>query len=269
MTEKKTVKSCKNCTISEVWVQITGMPQELDPTNPYPLFHNLKKHLEKEHSLQCGVSDKNKPVLLNIQSGSRQMSICPPFWNGEMKWEKDGKTQILRTGHQFFAFHSLFNKSNSYTNYEYSFEKNLKEIMQFITSDDIFKSLQVIVRYINTIEMPKRDDGSFDMNKYLNISFAHRLSNPVLTSQFNYEFKSSTNNGIIGVNTAFRGNASNNCITSVVQTTGVTPLESQIPLNDQLMFKKVKSIKDELKDIFFDIMTDKTKNEIMGVQYEQ
>ena len=82
-------------------------------------------------------------------------------------------------------------------------------------------------------------------------------------------FKSFNNNGIIGVNTAFRGNASNNCITSVVRTTGVTPLENQIPLNDQLMFKKVKSIKDELKDIFFDIMTDKTKNEIMEVQYEQ
>ena len=268
MTEKKTVKSCKNCTISEIWMQVTGMPKELNPANPYPSFYNLRKSLEKKYKLQCGVTDKNKPVLFNIKPGSHQMSLCPSFWNGEIRWEKDGKAYILRTGHQFFAFHSLF-KYRPYTNYEYSFETKLKEIIAFINSDDIFKAVQIIVRYINTIEIPKKEDGSFDIDKYLNISFSNRLNHPILTSQFNYEFKSFKHNGVIGVNTAFKENRVTDCITSVVQTTGVILLENQISLNDQMVFKEIKSIKDELRKYFFDLVTDKTKNEIMEVQYEQ
>ncbi len=274
----KTVISCKNCTITEVWVQITGMPKELDPTNPYPLFRNLragleKKYLEKKYEVQYGLTDKNRPVLINVAPGSSQISVCPPFWNGEIRLNKNGKIKIIRTGHQFFAFHSLFDRNNPYVSYASSFERYLKEIIDNINSSNIFETLQIIVRYINTIVMPKQPNGSFDMEKYMNINFAYRMNNPtIMTSQFNCEFRSNKNN-IIGINTHFqeeiRENSSTNSILSIVRTTGVASLENLVMLNDLIIFEKIKSIKDKLKDTFFEIMTDETKNKIMGVQYEQ
>ena len=263
----KTVKSCKNCTISEVWVQITGMPRELDLTHPYPLFHNLQKHLRKDgRNLQCGIS-RNSPVLFNIQSGKHNVSICPPFWNGEIKWEENNYKKIIRTGHQFFALHSIFSKQSSYVDYESSFATTLKKILGCIENENSFKAVQVIVRYINTIEVPKSADGKFNIGSYLNTNFSYHLNNPVLASHFNYDLQSSyKQNRVIGVNTVIRGHKNNSVISSV-QTTGVASLEKQIELNDAAIYEEIKSIKEELKEVFFDVMTDKTKTEIMEVQY--
>ena len=58
-----------------------------------------------------------------------------------------------------------------------------------------------------------------------------------------------------------------NEILNIIQTTGVSPLEQKINLNDTVIFDEIKSIKEELKDVFFNSITDTTKNEIMGVQY--
>ena len=44
-------------------------------------------------------------------------------------------------------------------------------------------------------------------------------------------------------------------------------MEKQIELNDVAIYEEIKSIKEELKEVFFDVMTDKTKTEIMEVQY--
>ena len=265
----KTVKSCKNCTISEVWVQITGMPKELYLANPYPLFENLKESLKNEghDELQCGISDKNKPVLINIKSGPHNVSIYPPFWNGEIRWIEDNRKRIIRTGHQFFAMHSLFNKQNPYISYDRSFEKTFKKVIGYIKDKSSFKAVQIIVRYINTMEVPKESDGKFNIGKYLNTNFSYHLNNPVLKSHFNYEFKSShKENRVIGVNTVITGNKNNNII-SAVHTTGVDTLEKSAELNDARIYDKIKSIKEELKEVFFDIMSETTKNEIMEVQY--
>ncbi len=267
MSINKIVKSCKNCTINEVWVQITGMPSALDQTNPYPLFSDLKKNLEKDYQLQCGITDKNKPVLLGIQSGVHNVSICPPFWNGQIKWEEGKQTKIIRTGHQFFALHSLFDETNPYISYESSFEETLKNIMTYIKVDNSFKAVQIIIRYVNTLEFQKNERGQFDMGKYLNVNFSYNLKNAVLTSHFNCDFQSlSKPNRIIGISTAIRGNKTNS-VTSIVQTTGVNPLENSILLNDGQIFDEIKSVKEELKTVFFEIMTEHTKNEIMEVRY--
>ena len=263
----KTVRSCKNCTISEVWVQVTGLPRELDLTNPYPLFHNLQKHLNKDgRNLNCGIS-KDSPVLLNIQSGQHNVSICPPFWNGEIKWTENNYNKIIRTGHQFFALHSIFNKQSPYIDYESSFATTLKKVLGYIENENSFKAVQIIVRYINTMEIPKTADGKFNIGNYLKTNFSYHLNNPILASHFNYDLQSSyKKNRVIGVNTVIKGHKNNN-IVSAVQTTGIASLEKQIELNDTAIYGEIKSIKEELKEVFFDVMTDKTKNEIMEVQY--
>ncbi len=266
-TQKNTVKTCQNCTISEVWVQITGMPRELDLTNRHPLFRNLQRNLQKDgYNLNYGISD-NKPVLFNIQSGKHHVSICPPFWNGEIRWAENNHKKIIRTGHQFFALHSIFSKQFPYIDYESSFATTLRKVLRYIKHEDSFKVVQITVRYINRMEIPKTDDGKFNIGDYFNTNFSYRLKNPILGSHFNYDLQSSYDKDrVIGINTVIQGHKKGSVV-STIQTTGVTSLEQQVVLNDMVIDREIKSIKEELKEVFFDVMTHKTKNDIMEVQY--
>ena len=270
MINKKTVKSCKNCTITEVWVQIIGMPGEYknDPTNPYPLFKNLQAALSKKgHKLICNVKKVNNPVLLNIQSGSHKTSIVQPFWNGEIIWKENNQKKLLRVGHRFFTLHSLFEKNHPYVNYNDSFNKTLQTIINYIDDSNVFEAIQITVRYINTIIIKVEQERKFNVGKYFNINASYNLNKPLLNTNFNFEFQSSDKkNRIIGINTNIRGKSVNE-ILNIIQTTGVNPLEQTIKLNDPVIFDEVKSIKEELKDVFFSSMTDIIKNEIMEVQY--
>ena len=100
MTKKKTVKSCKNCTISEVWVQITGMPDRFNLARQYSLFNHLKQSLEKEnHKLKCGLREV-RPGFFNEQT----LEIYPPFWNGEIRWTENNHKKILRNRTSIFSF---------------------------------------------------------------------------------------------------------------------------------------------------------------------
>ena len=170
-------------------------------------------------------------------------------------------------GINFLLCIRFFNKQSSYIGYESSFAKTLKKVLRCIENENSFKAVQVTVRYINTMEIPKSTDGKFNIGNYLNTNFSYHLSNPVLASHFNYDLQSSyKQNRVIGVNTTVRGHKNNSVIFSV-QTTGVASLEKQIELNDVAIYEEIKSIKEELKEVFFDVMTDKTKTEIMEVQY--
>ena len=267
--QKKTVKNCKNCTITEVWVQITGMPGEIDPSNPYPLFHNLKESLTKEHSqLQCKMLPSSNPVLFNIQTGHHKVSISPPFWNGEIKWNENSQKKILRIGHHFFALHSIFDKNSPYVNYDSSFRITLEKIINYIRDLNIFEAIQITVRYVNTIEINNKQNGAFNIGKYFNTSLSSQVKKPLLNTNLNFAFASSDKkNRIIEISINIRGNPKTQGIINVVQTTGVNPLEQKIQLNDKNIFTKISSIREELKEVFFDTMTEETKNNIMEVQY--
>ena len=110
------------------------MPCEVkteDPTDPYPLFSNLKVSLEKgNYQLEGQILPRDNPVLFNIQTGQHKTSISPPFWNGEIEWIENSYKKIIRVGHQFFALHSLFDDKTPYINYNDSFSnyftKNVK-----------------------------------------------------------------------------------------------------------------------------------------------
>ena len=267
----KTVKSCKNCTISEVWVQITGMPGEdrTDLTNPYPLFTNLKDVLSKEHQLQYKIlPKKDSPVLFNIQTGPHKVSVFPPFWNGEIVWTEDNQKKILRVGHRFFAFHSLFDKNNPYVSYKTSFQKALQKIINQIDDSNIFEAIQIMVCYVNTIEISNKQNGSFNIGKYFNTNYSSQIQRPLLKTGFNFEFLSADRqNRVIGINANIAGNKANQSIINTIQTTGVNPLEKKTKLNSENVFNEIKSIKEELKEVFFDSMTEETKNNIMEVDY--
>ena len=270
--DKKTVKHCKNCTITEVWVQITGMPGERreDPANPYPLFNNLKQSLQKnQYKLQGKILPKSNPTLFDIQTGSHKVSISPPFWNGEISWIENNQKKVIRVGHRFFALHTLFNKNSPYINYENSFQNTLKKIINYIEDLNIFEVIQITVRYINTIEVNQIQGGTFDIGKYFNISVSSHLSKSFLSTNFNFEFTSSNKrNRIIGINTNIRGgDPRTRSIINTIQTTGVNPLEKRIRLNDEHIFDEIQSIREELKEVFFDTMTENTKSNIMEVKY--
>ena len=270
MTERKTVKTCKNCTISEVWVQITGMPDKINQTDPYPLFSNLKKCLEEKYELQCMLRNA-QPTLLNIQTGQHNINICPPFWNGEIRWTDNNSKKILRTGHQFMALHSLFNQETPYISYNESFQKILKETLSYIKTDRTFKAIEVRMQYINKIILKTESGGNFNIKDYFKAGFFLNLGYPLrfMNSNFHYEFNS-PNNNIIGMNTNIRANpsAQNNELISIIETTGVNLLKERVELSDEsTLLSKIQSIKQELKKIFFDTMTDNTKNNIMEVQY--
>jgi len=263
---EKIVKNCKNCTISEVWVQITGMPDKLDYTEPHSLFNNLKKSLEKKYQLQCGLR-KDHPILLNISTGQHKIAISPPFWNGEIIWTENNYKKILRVGHQFFALHSLFDENNPYMTYKDSFEDTLKKIMEYIEPSKAFDVIELKVRYINKIKLKTKSNGEFDIRDYFNAGFFYNLKSPLAIrySNFNYEFNS-PNNNVIGVNTIIRANNLKE-IVSTIETTGVSFLKKQTKLNDEFILKNIQSIKEELKVVFFDVMNDNTKDNIMEVQY--
>ncbi len=269
MANTKTVKSCKNCTISEVWVQITGMPNTRNLAQPYPLFEHLKQFLEKEnYKLQCGLRREHHPVLLNIQTQRHNMEICPPFWNGEIKWTENNHKKILRTGHQFLALHSLFNEKVPYINYASSFECTLKKIIQSISDNQAFETIELRMRYINTIKLKTQPNDSFNVRDYFKVGFFHDLGYPlsIRNSSFNYEYN--TPEGIIlGVNTSIRVTSLPDNLLAVVETTGVKELKEKIKLNTIDIINQLKLIKEKLKEIFFDIMTDKTKDDVMKVQY--
>ncbi|MDE0118528.1 MAG: TIGR04255 family protein [Bdellovibrionales bacterium] len=271
MIEKKTVKSCKNCTITEVWVQVLGMPSEYknDPTNPYPLFKNLQTALESDgHQLdKCTIKKTDNPVLLNIQTGPHKISISNPFWNGEIIWKENNQKKILRVGHKFFALHALFDQNHPYINYDDSFNKTLCKVINYIDSSNIFDAIQITVRYVNVMTIGVNQEKKFDVGQYFNTNVSYKLNKRLLNTNFNFEFASSDKrNRIIGINTIIRGTAMNKVL-NIVQTTGVSPLGQKTKLNDAIVFNEIKSIKEELKDVFFDTMTDTTKNKIMGVQY--
>lgn len=270
---KKTVKSCKNCTITEVWAQIIGMPGERkeDPTNPYPLFNNLKESLQKsQYQLQWKLLPKSDPTLFNIQTGHHTVPISPPFWNGEISWIEHNQKKVIRAGHRFFALHTLFNKNSPYINYKESFQNTLKKIIDYIEDLNIFEAIQITVRYVNTIEINQTQDGPFDIKNYFNTSVSSHLTSPLLSTNFNFEFTSPDNrNRIIGINTDIRrGNPTTHSITNTIQTTGVNQLEKKMKLNDECIFNEIQSIKEELKEVFFGSMTEATKNNIMEVKYE-
>ena len=266
----KTVKSCKNCTISEVWVQITGMPGEYraDPTTPYPLFTNLKDALEKEHQLQYKILPRNNPILFNIQTGHHKTAISPPFWNGEINWTEGGQGKILRVGHRFFAFHSVFNKNAPYTSYNDSFQTTLKRIINYLKDSNIFEAIQIIVCYANTIEISNKQNESFNIGKYFNANCSFQMQRPLLRTNFNFEFVSDRKkNRVIGINANIAGNQKNQSIINIIQTTGANPLDKKTKLNSESMFNEIISIKEELKEAFFESMTEETKNNIMEVEY--
>ena len=266
----KTVKSCKNCTISEVWVQITGMPGETDPANPYQLFNNLKESLQKKnHQLQCKLLPRNSPVLFNIQAGQHKTAISPPFWNGEIDWTDSNQRNMLRVGHRFFAFHSIFDKNSPYISYRSSFQETLKKIISFLKDTNIFEAIQITVCYVNRIEIDNKQNGSFDIGKYFNANCSFQVKKPLLRTNFNFEFISSKKqNRIIGINTNIKGNSQNQSIINTIQTIGVSPLEKKMKLNSASAFNEISSIREELKEAFFEAMTEETKNNIMGVKYE-
>ena len=271
MTQTKNVKSCKNCTISEVWVQIAGMPDKLNIVQPYPLFDHLKQFLEKEnYKLQCELR-KGHPVLLNIQTHKHNMEICPPFWNGEIRWTENNYKKILRAGHQFLALHSLFSRQIPYLNYKNSFEYTLEKIIKSINDNQSFETIELRMRYINTIKLKTQLNGSFNVRDYFKVGVFHDLSYslPIRNSSFNYEYD--TSNGIIlGVNITIAGNPSlpnTNNLLAIVETTGVKELKEKIKLNNTDILNQLKLIKEKLKGTFFDIMTDNTKDNIMEVQY--
>ena len=265
----KTVKSCKNCTISEVWVQITGMPDKLSPADPYSLFNSFKKALESKHQLQGGLR-KGRPVLLNIGTGQHDLDICPPFWNGEIRWIEEDQKQILRTGHQFFALHSLFNGQSSYNNYKQSFETAFQKIISYVEDDQAFEAAELKFRYVNTIGLQERSNGEFDLRDYFNAGFFYNLKHPIPIkhSNFSYEFNSKKSGIMIGINTSIKaGRADKSPLTATIETTGRDLLKRNIKLNDGKIIQKTKSIKEELKTVFFDFITENTKDNIMEVQY--
>ena len=239
MTEKKTVKSCKNCTISEVWVQITGMPKEnkTNPLNPYPLFKNLQSSLEKNgYQLQQGqLLPANDPVLVNIQSGSHNVSISPPFWNGEIIWSENNQKKVLRVGHQFFALHSIFNKNNPYVNYESSFKETLSRVMGYIKDVNVFEAVAITFRYVNTIEITQEQNEKFNMGEYFKTKFSCQLEKPLLSAQLNCEFISDKKNRVMSINTNTRGVPPARII-NTIKTTGVSSLESAVRFNDERVF---------------------------------
>lgn len=266
---ENTVKSCKNCTITEVWVQIIGTPKnKFDPTDPYPLFKNLKDSLEEKESrqLNCTVSYPVRHTPTQSQNAPILNSI--PAWNGEIKWKEDNIVKVLRLGDHFLGLHSIFKESH-YSNYEQSFENSFKRIMGHIEEKNTFEVIQIIFRYINTIDLAKEQNGDFHIGKYLKATVGFNLEQPLLSSVFNYEFMSSSKeNRIIGLNTRFSvAPKDENKIATSIRTTGIQSLEQKIKLNNDQIFSEVKGIKDELKTVFFDVMTDYTKNDIMEVQY--
>ena len=272
MEEAKTVKNCKNCTITEVWIQVIGMPGEHkeDPANPYPLFNNLKESLQKnQYQLQWKILPRSNPTLFNIQTGSHKVSISPPFWNGEISWKENDQEKVIRVGHRFFALHTLFNKSSPYISYKDSFQNTLKKVINYIEDSNIFEAIQITVRYVNTIEINQTQNGAFDIRKYFNTSISSHLKRPLLSTNFNFEFTSpDKKDRIIGINTDIRKrNPKTHSIMSVIQTTGVNPLEKKTKLNNEHIFEEIQSIREELKKVFFNTMTENTKKNIMEVEY--
>ena len=267
--QEKTVKSCKNCTISEMWAQITGLPDKLSPADPYSLFNNLRKELENKPQFQGGLR-KGLPVLLNIGTGQHEMDICPPFWNGEIRWTEKDQKQILRTGHQFFALHAMFNGQNSYNNYRQSFETAFQKIINYVKDDQAFEVAELKFQYVNTIGLQRKSNGEFDFRKYFNAGFFHNLKHPIPIkySNFSYEFNSKKSGIMIGININIKsGQKDKTSLIATIETTGRDLLNENIKLNDRKIIQKTKLIKEELKTVFFDFITENTKDNIMEVQY--
>lgn len=140
--------------------------------------------------------------------------------------------------------------------------------MNYIQEANIFESIQIIFRYINRIEISTGEKRDFNVGKYFNTNVSYKLSKPLLRTTSKFEFISNNKkNRIIGINTDISGHPKTQNIVSVIQTTGVNPLEKKIKLNNSDIFNEIKSTKEELKEVFFDIMTDETKNKIMEAQY--
>ena len=141
---------------------------------------------------------------MNIQTGSHKTSIVQPFWNGEIVWRESNQKKLLRVGHRFFAFHSLFDKTNPYINYDDSFNKTLKTIISYIDNSNFFEAIQIIVRYINKVTIKAGQNREFNIGRYFNINASYRLDRPLLNTNFNFEFVSSDKkNRIIGLNIVY------------------------------------------------------------------
>ena len=82
------------------------------------------------------------------------------------------------------------------------FQTTLQRMLNYINEANIFEVIQLVVRYVNKIEIKTGEEKDFNIGKYFNTSFSYRLNKPLLNTNFNIEFMSSyQKNRIIGINT--------------------------------------------------------------------
>ena len=257
------IKSCENCPITSVLIQITGTPKKInfEPANPYPLLKNLQDRLKKDEHIPA--------VAYNIVTLHPEPNrTFPPFIQGQITWDENGHRKTLKVGHQIFSLEFSFKKS--YLSYENSIKETLKKVLGYIDKANIFEVIQIVVRYVNTIELDQNQDSPFDIQKYFNLAIlASNLESAFLSIGSKFEFVSpNKGNRIIGINTGMRANQKRGVIISTIQTIGTSILDEKIKLNHEIVLNEIQSIKEEIKKTFFGALTKTTKEQIIGVRYE-
>ena len=129
--------------------------------------------------------------------------------------------------------------------------------------------MELRMRYINTIKLKTQSGFNFNIKDYFKVGAFYNLGYQlhIRNSNVNYEYKAPDSDIILGVNKSIGATPEPSNLLAVVETTGVKELKERIKLHNTDILKQVKLIKEKLKETFFDIMTDNTKNNIMEVQY--
>ena len=264
---KKIVKSCKNCTIGEVWALFVGKPSDFPEHAPYGLHNSVAQHLKTmgdEHSYDSYLY-KGNPMP------KRYEKKCPPFYNAEI-WGRRRKF-LVRTGHQFFAFHMQYTEQQPYQSYNRSYENELKKVLTSIDHPAAFEVTELKLCYHNNFQIESEKDGKFAAQKYFNAAIAYNQNAKPFPSldqlSFSYAFEVRDKVFIQLTNSLQEENRSSSKLRTHIRTIGhARPLPVETKLNDPILLKQILDLKSDIKNSFFDLLSQHTKDNIMEVKYE-
>lgn len=262
-SSSKTIKFCKNSTISEAWAIVQGMPSPVTEDSQREVQALIHSGAKKYNDLVT------QPLVI---VGQKKEGDVAPYWVFQGSWS-NGR-YIVRTGHNYLSVHRVCTNQFKYNRYESDVKPVLSdwlELQNATISNPSERKVGVIgFGYINNFQIQTTTE--FDYAKYIKLNAGIGISNRdaellQLKSSFVYYDKKkevqftvdAIVGGIPGVPGAFEIVTQVYCEKSISGAVSFSDKDKILSIN--------RDIQKYAKETFFDITTEEAHT-LMEVVYD-